>query len=493
MNEQEFKEKIEDWLSRFVSKNLIKKKEPKIIRDPVHGIQRFFRWEINFIDLPIIQRLRNIRQNAFAFLPYPGALHTRFDHTLGVSILTEKFANLLRKKGFSDLDENRQNNLRIAAIFHDVGHGPFSHLSEEVYSQLDLIQEILKKPKFVAVKQNVKTHELLSYYIVKSDTLNELFQKTHKCFPDVKIDIDLISESIIGNISDLQKKYCQDIINGSFDADKLDYIQRDCYFTGLSMGLDVERIFHSVIPKDDGTKKEIALDISGAHNLEQLLFNKLLLYSSLYHHHKVRACTCMFKSIFEIIKDKDLEIGGKKFDNPVDFLEITDDFLLSYNDKPSVIQPLIKNLRNRVLLKRALVICGDFLDPVNPSTIKSYGDFLSGMEEPDNVRELRRLISDQIDGLTEYDVWVDIPKTPSLREASQCSIQIKDGHYKTLDELFPTSGWLNTYLEHKMRGYVFCPPFKIKRKQVHLITRKILKDYFDIELTEDCYHQCKIR
>jgi len=493
MNEQDFKDKIEEWLSATLDKNLINKKGPKIIRDPVHGIQRFFGWEINFLDLPIIQRLRYIKQNAFAYLIYPGALQTRFDHTLGVSILTEKFANILRKKGFNDLDENLQNNLRIAAIFHDVGHGPLSHLSEEVYSQLDVIQEILTKPEFVAVKQNVKTHELLSYYIIKSDKLKELFQKANKCYPKVSFDIDLISESIIGNVSDLKRKYCQDIINGSFDADKLDYIQRDCYFTGLIMGVDVERIFHAIIPKDDGIKKEIALDISGSHNIEQLLFNKLLLHPSLYHHHKVRACTCMFKSIFEIVKDKDLAIDGKKYDNPVDFLEITDDFFFSYKDKPSVIQPHIKNLRNRVLFKRALVICGDFLNPVNLSTIKSYKDFLKWMEDPEKIRDFRRLICDKVKDITDYDVWLDFPKPPSLREASQCSIQVREGEYKTLDELFPTSGWLNTYLEHKIRGYVFCPPIKKIRERVHEISRKILKDDFNIELTEDCYHQCKIR
>jgi len=494
MNEQEFKDKIEEWLLNIkISKDIITKREPKIIRDPVHGIQRFYGWEVNFLDLPIIQRLRLIKQNAFAFLTYPGALHTRFDHTLGVSILTEKFANILRRKGFIDLNDNKQHNLRIAAIFHDVGHGPYSHLSEEVYSQLDIIKEIIEKPEFVAVKQNVKSHELLSYYIVKSEKLKEVFDKTQICFKPLEIDVDLISEAIIGNVADLQNKYCQDIINGSFDADKLDYIQRDCYFTGLSMGLDVERIFHSVLPKDDGTKKEIALDISGSHNIEQLLFSKLLLYPSLYHHHKVRASTCMFKSIFEIIKDKDLEIDGKRFDNPVDFLEITDDYFLSIKNKPLIIQPHLRNIRNRFLLKRALVICGDFLDPVNPTTVKNYKDFLKMMEEPEKIRDLRILISDEIDGLTEYDVWVDFPKPPSLREASQCSIQIKADTYKTLDDLFPTSGWLNTYLEHKIRGYVFCPPIKTLRDQVHKITRKILKNDFNIELTEDCLHQCKIR
>ena len=304
MNEPEFKNKIEDWLSKTINTSLIEEKKPKVIRDPVHGIQKFSGWAINFLDLPIVQRLRYIKQNAFAYLIYPGALHTRFDHTLGVSILTERFANILQNKGFSELDDFRKNNLRIAAIFHDVGHGPFSHLSEEIYSQFDLMQKISKKSEFVAAKQSAKTHEILSYYIVKSDKLEEIFQKVEKMFSEVKIDKELISESIIGNVSDLKNKYCQDIINGSFDADKLDYIQRDCYFTGLSLGLDMERIFHALIPKDDGTKKETALDISGSHNLEQLLFNKLLLFSSLYHHQKVRASSCMFKSIFEIIKER---------------------------------------------------------------------------------------------------------------------------------------------------------------------------------------------
>ncbi|GAG65915.1 unnamed protein product [marine sediment metagenome] len=312
----------------------------------------------------IIQRLRNISQNGLAYFLYPGAVQNRFDHTLGVTILTEKFINTLVKAGMKVLNKERGHNLRLAAIFHDVGHGPFSHLSEEIYSNLEPINEILKEPKFSAVVQDVKSHEIISYYIVKSDAFQEIFNKSDEIFRDQfegTIDVNLIAECIIGNVSNPKNKYCQDIINGSFDVDKLDYIQRDCYFTGIKLGIDVERIFQNILYRIEGDKHELALDISGCHNLEQLLFNKLLLYPSLYHHHKVRACSCMFKSIFEIMYDHDLEINGKKFDNPIDFLESRDELFLSYKDKPELIQEHIKNLLNRVILKRALVIAYDFL------------------------------------------------------------------------------------------------------------------------------------
>ncbi|MHA1196763.1 MAG: HD domain-containing protein [Promethearchaeota archaeon] len=496
MNLQKFKDELEEWLNLQISSNFIKERQPKIIRDPVHGIQKFNGWEINFIDLPIIQRLRNIKQNAFAYYIYPGALHSRFDHTLGVAILTEKFINTMQKMGTTVINDTVYHSLRIAAIFHDVGHGPFSHLSEEIYSNLSPIRELMKEKTYSAIAQNAKAHELISYFIVESDVLKDLFKKTNKIY--IKnlrgpIDENIISESIIGNMSDLRYKYCQDIINGSFDADKLDYIQRDCFFTGLQMSIDVDRIFNNIVLKEDNNKFELALDVKGSHDLEQLLFNKLLLYPSLYHHHKIRAVSCMFKSIFEILYDYDMELDGKRFDNPIDFLKVDDTFFKSLNNKPSLIRPIIKNILDRALLKRALVFGKDFVKGEKEEIDFNYKDFMKNLNNYEKVRELRELIAEKVKGITCYDVWIDLPEPPSLREASQCSIRVRQDKYETLDKLFPSSGWLNTFSEHKLKGYIFCPPKKRIRENVYKEATKIFSEYFGIEFTKDCYYLAKIK
>lgn len=496
MDREELKNEIEAWVSENIHIDYIKQTKPKVIRDPVHGLHKFNGWEVNFLDLPITQRLRNIKQNAFAYHIYPGAVQTRFDHTLGVAILTEKYIHALGNLGIKVLNEERRTNLRLAALFHDLGHGPFSHISEEIYSTMDPINKILKEPKYSAAYQNIKAHELISYFIIKSDAFKILFEQTDKFYKNDyngHIDVDLISEAVIGNVSNKKYKYCQDIINGSFDADKLDYIQRDCYFTGIKMGLDVERIFQTIILKSNSKINELALDISGSHNLEQLLFNKLLMYPSLYHHHKVRACSCMFKSIFEIMWDNDIEIDGKKFDNPIDFLRSTDSLFYTFKNKDDRIKPIIKNIINRVILKRALVVAKDYLESDPEEIDLGYEKLLKWANDPSKMRGLRKVIADEIEGISYYDIWIDFPTQPSLREASQCSIKIRDDVYKTLDHLFPSDGWLNTYLEHKMKGYIFCPPKTEIREKVHEVSRRILLDEFGIRLTEDCLHQAKLR
>ena len=327
--------------------------------------------------------------------------------------------------------------------------------------------------------------------------MEPLYNKSDRIFRDKfggTIKPDFIAECIIGNVSNQKFKFCQDIINGSFDADKLDYIQRDCYFTGLKMSVDVERIFHNTLYRvdKDNTKYELVIDSSGVHNLEHLLFSKLLLFPSLYHHHKVRACCCMFKTIFEIMHDHDLEINGKKFDNPLDFLESTDDIFLSYKDKPKLIQEPIKNLLNRALLKKALVISHDVLKGDKFTIDAQYKNLIKWQGNLKKMKYLRKLIADEIDEVTEYDIWVDLPDPPSIREASQCIIKVGEENYDTLDKFFPQSGWLTTYQEHKWRGYIFCPPKKTIREEVHKVSRRILLD-MGIDLTDDCYHQAKIR
>lgn len=94
------------------------------------------------------------------------------------------------------------------------------------------------------------------------------------------------------------------MINGPFDADKLDYLQRDAHFTGLGLGVNLERIYYAAgLVEDGGPTMGLCSDISGAPALEQVLFDKMLLYAQVYHHHKVRAAGCMYRALFEIITD----------------------------------------------------------------------------------------------------------------------------------------------------------------------------------------------
>jgi len=204
-------------------------------------------WEMQLIDSPLIQRLRNISQVGLAVLTYPAARHSRFEHTLGVAAATKRLVdrinvNCSKFKISSDV----KNKLVLSAIMHDAGHCFYSHLSETIYGNLrdfcELRQDI---KKIYDIKP--KAHEILSLIIVNSDAFKQFFLESVN-YPN-KANLDYLCEDvgkiIIGvNIEDSGniESYQTAIINGSFDVDKLDYIKRDSYTAGLALDFDIERL-----------------------------------------------------------------------------------------------------------------------------------------------------------------------------------------------------------------------------------------------------------
>lgn len=479
---------VEEQLEGFSFESI---RDKKVIRDAPLDTNRFFEWEINTMDLPIVQRLRRIAQTGFAFFTYPSATHNRFEHTLGVLVIATKFANAIKDKEELMMDGPTLRELRLAAILHDVGHGPFSHVSESIYSDLpDVDQELKTNLKFSKCKG--KPHEMLSYMIVKSKCFQNFFYdnlQTKKY--QTNIDLNTVADLIVGDMEKPLDAYKSDIINGAFDADKLDYLARDCYFTGLKMGIDIDRIMYtiSIDKKKKFGRQGIMIDISGAPFVEQVLFNKMLLYTSIYHHHKVRTLECMFKSIFEAIYDYKLKINGFPFDKVTDFLSVTDPEMLTLEGKPDEIKPLIENIRNRSLLKRALVISRDTIkkpEGIPPDKVKEFIDMkYQSLIELDSkqIRQLRDLIVEEVGRkITPYDVWIDLPAAPSFRESSQTVIKITDERRETLDKIFPTNKWLIAYAENKWKGHVFCPP--LFRPEINKASQKIFKEHLDVKFND---------
>jgi hypothetical protein len=200
----------------------------------------------------------------------------------------------------------------------------------------------------------------------------------------------------------------------------------------------------------------------------------------------------MIKGIFEILRDKKLQPDGFTFDLASDFLRIDDYYVLSrlkaIGDPDIFIR--LKNLENRKLLKRALVISRVFLeDPMLFDTLLKLKD------KPDKLQELRELIVDEVFKrgykCDVYDVWIDLPDPPFLREPSQCFIQLPDKRYTTLDKIFPAEWWLKAYEITKWKGYVFCPPQLELRKLVDKASRKVFEDVLGIRFTKDATTQAK--
>lgn len=237
------------------------------VRDPIHGFIHREPYECDIVDTAVFQRLRRLKQLAFAYLVYPGATHTRFDHSLGAFHIAGMLAKRL---GAGETDCRL---VRLATLLHDVGHGPFSHVTEPI------LQAHSPKEKLGDV-QGSKIHELISHHIIMST--DEL----------AAIISDKERKKIVGILKgEAGYSYLQDIVSGPIDADKQDYLLRDSYFSGVKYGVyDIDRLSDSLIVHDDAEDRVLAISIDGLHALEQFVLAKYYMTTQVYRH-RIRLIT----------------------------------------------------------------------------------------------------------------------------------------------------------------------------------------------------------
>lgn len=377
----------------------------KIIHDPIWGSTEYEAWEMQIIDSPLIQRLRNISQVGLAVLTYPAARHSRFEHTLGVAAVTKRLVNRINincaKSGenFHDIKEPVKCKLILAAIMHDVGHCFYSHLSESVYGDLEDFVKLKTKINEI-YGLSPKPHEILSFIIVNCDSFKDFFRKK-VCYP-YKDDLDELFEDvgkiIIGkNIEKgtVVESYQTSIINGDFDADKLDYIKRDSYTAGLSLDFDIERLFTKIKICDVDIKdnfrdtnfnkeRRLVIEASGVTAIEELTFCKIMLYSYIYHHQKVLITEDMIKDYVQGL----LEL--KIIKSYADFLRFDETILLELSKKQGNRKPfpkygeidlelLANNIRNRILPKRCFEISRTFVKEIAQNENKNRNEALANL------------------------------------------------------------------------------------------------------------------
>ncbi|GAG84441.1 unnamed protein product, partial [marine sediment metagenome] len=204
-----------------------KKKYPekdKLLNDPVYGTMRLTKPLVFLIDLPCFQRLRRIRQLGFSDLVYPGAHHTRFEHSIGTAHLSKLFLSNMKNR-----DEDLEHILspetmlesQIASLYHDIGHLPYSHVTETL---LDGEKEILDLKESQRL-ENVKPHEILSSEFVKGKYISTAIELINK-----KMGFNLHPESISGLIlgkapkNGKQNRFLGQLLHGAVDVDRIDYL-----------------------------------------------------------------------------------------------------------------------------------------------------------------------------------------------------------------------------------------------------------------------------
>lgn len=323
------------------------------IRDPVHNFIALREIEVKLLATPLVQRLRGVRQLAMANLVYPGALHTRFDHSLGVCHVAGLMAECL------DLNPDHTELVRLAALLHDIGHGPFSHVSEhalELYANREAIPVGQKKEKI---------HELVTAHLIQHD-------------PDIA---RYLSEDMRARIVRLLAAghgppILRSIVSGPLDADKQDYLLRDSRFCGVQYGVfDIHQLHRSIVKVGGDDELELMIDPDGVHALEQFVLAKYYLTTNVYRH-RVRLVTdqMIVRAIDLGIEVDELDdlVAVYSFDNSDDFFRryaALDDarFLFQFDSsaKPGTrCGDILTRLQRRQLHKRVFSArIEDFGDP----------------------------------------------------------------------------------------------------------------------------------
>ncbi len=238
------------------------------VRDPVHNFLQLREKETELLGTDLFQRLRGIRQLALASLVYPGALHTRFDHSLGVCHVAGMMAEQLR------LPPDEVELVRQAALLHDLGHGPFSHVSENMlkrYAKPESIPEEQKKEKI---------HELITAHLIAND----------------QQILDILGRHTCNRIAKLLsaghgQPALRSIVSGPLDADKQDYLLRDSLFCGVQYGVfDIHQFHRSLTLYGPEDEKELMIIPDGVHAVEQYVLAKYYLTTNVYRH-RVRLVT----------------------------------------------------------------------------------------------------------------------------------------------------------------------------------------------------------
>lgn len=488
------REKVEDYVAeQLTNYNPGASKNPKVIHDTILGSNLFKPYEIEFIDSPIVQRLRGISQVDVASLVFPSGNHNRFEHTLGVAVIAQKMMeSIYQKSEFSEkFKEDKEwfvAHVKIAAIMHDTGHGPFSHLSEMIYKYCSDYEEISEEElKFKAAKP----HEVLSYLIIKSPSMRRFADDIIRERYSIDLDLELIGNMIIGHVDDnyKDKAFLVDIINGAFDADKIDYIQRDSHFTGIKLVLDLHRLLYTIGMVEVDGYNRLCVDMSGVAALEQITFSKMILYSTVYHHQKVRAATSLMEGILKAIKEEVSTIYKADFDSASGFLKITDHEIYSLGRMGYDVSNTILAAANRQLPMRTAVVASTTISV--REKFFSIIEFLENEKDKEDFKEAVWEEANRINPEIELrDIWMDFPKRPNFKEAVNCLIVHNSNDIPiTLDKVFPMEAWVKAFSENKYKGYIFTK--KEYREDVYKAVEKVFYDVFDVKILDKAKLLCK--
>ena len=536
-----------DFFGDAATHPVLRLKAHKVIHDNLWGTVKFTWLECILIDSPIMQRLKDIHQVGLAFDVYPCAHHKRFEHSLGVLTLASRtfdacvgncsadlqtfLSGLYDGRRYEECIGRIRQELRLAALLHDAGHSLFSHASEKVYSRLSLLQSASAELTDIAGKEK-GAGEVISFCLAQTAALKGLVARGRHKLMDSKerddsardVDFDHVSLMIIGRAWHPYLQFLGDIVSSAFDADKLDYLLRDATAAGLPLRYDLDRYLHAVQLKRseivDGEGKlrklydsvgrgkahhrpasgsqkydhyeayRLRLPPSALNVIEQIVICKMMLFSYLYHHTKVRATEGLFERMLtriqrnwaEAEKMNELQIVCR-------YMDLTDsslrgDFLRS-------LDPIVKRYAYRIvnrLVPREVM-------RIN-SSMATHGDrtpinnLLVDLQNRHKRDELVRKIEDYMGAalmrrdreiygpsvehaLDVAGAWLDVPKAPKFVDIDEVASGADSESGLEIRHVFPVDKWTQAYTSYSYNVRFFA--FSEHREAVREAARSALE------------------
>lgn len=391
-----------------------------IIRDAVHGDLTFSTDEQKILDAPEVQRMRGIKQLGASNLIYPSATHTRFEHSLGTVYCAQKILDALGNT--HQLDPELIKLIRVSALLHDISHIPFGHTFED---ERKLMKRHDKGDRFQLLTTDTKLGDQLDKMKIRDEITAIVEDKEHVNIP----------------------KWAKQIVSSTIDADLLDYLRRDNYFTGLSQNYD-ERIFHSFIIKDNElginmVKRGINRQDTLTEVMNLLRLRYFLTERVYFHHTKVIAGSMISKAL-EYILEQGID--------EEEFMKHSDgSFLEMISEKSKKSEKLIRAFKERDLFKRSYVLSYQHCPEGLPERlIKQYAADIKSRNAAENkIAELA--------GISSENVIIYCSGLPSNKEA-EVKVNSAEGWHpfsginsqKTIQEI----AILDTKFKHLWKLYI---------------------------------------
>lgn len=378
----------------------------KIVRDPIHGDIKITGLLVDLLETPEVQRLHNIKQLGFAHLVFPGAHHTRFEHSLGCSMIASQIADIL------SLKEQEKKLLTCAAQLHDIGHGPFSHTLESILLQRFGVDHVDLTEKLILGKYDIFDEK-------EKDFISS--PRVHDLLDTQEVDIKDIVKIIRGGQS--KKAYLSQLLHSTIDVDQLDYLMRDAYYTGVAYGMiDLQRLLRTIMIH----KGNLTMMRKGVSVVENILVARALMYSSVYFHKTVRIPELMLSKALEEIPDAE----------PFEFFRMTDaEIMISLKTMGRFQEEIVTRLKYRDLFKQAYSISSLELNKEEIKIVKSFENVSKRRQKEQELEDIFHI--------PKGHIIIDVPRPELLRaepRINNTDIQVMSRNdVKSLDDFTPVA------------------------------------------------------